>query len=117
VSDFRSTVSLARELRRRQTPAEELLWSRLRSRRWQGLRIRRQEPLGGFIVDFVCLDRRVVIEVDGAVHLDPLQRERDHNREVFLRDAGFTVVRLRNEDVLADVSAVLEGLARRLGLG
>lgn len=114
--DYRSTVSLARDLRRRQTPAEKTLWAKVRDRRWIGLRVRRQVPLGGFIADFVCTSLRLVIEVDGGVHDLAAQQARDRNREEYFHRVGYGVVRLRNEDVLADCEAVLVQLAEKLGI-
>lgn len=64
----------AKDLRHEQTEAETFVWSQLRSRRFSGFKFRRQVPLGNYIVDFVCLDRRVIVELDGGPHPRPLSR-------------------------------------------
>ena len=99
-------VPAARELRTRQTAAEDVLWEALRNRRLNGLKFRRQHPVGPFVLDFCCPDRRLAIEVDGAIH--DTQRERDAEREALLRVAGYRVLRFPNEAVSDDLAAVLE---------
>ncbi len=96
----------ARELRRRATEAERVLWERLRNRRLGGLKFRRQHPLGPYIVDFYCAEHRLVIEVDGPIH--ERQKERDALRTEYLEAYGYRVLRFTNEDVLTDIEAVLE---------
>lgn len=96
----------ARELRKNQTDAEQVLWSRLRRKRIEGARFRRQQPIGPYIVDFVSFDRRLVIEVDGSQHdADGL---RDSERDNFLGDRGYRVLRFWNNEVLNELGAVLE---------
>jgi very-short-patch-repair endonuclease len=107
-----STLSLARRLRCHQTDAEIRLWYLLRSRRFRAHKFRRQHPIGPFIVDFVCIDRHLVIEVDGGQHLD--QAAADHDRDSYLGTKGFRVLRLWNNAVLGDTQAVLEAIAALL---
>lgn len=76
----------ARQLRREMTPAERVLWDRLRNRRFLGLKFRRQHPLGRFIADFYCAEHRLVIELDGDVHL--ARREYDQARTNALQNYG-----------------------------
>ena len=99
----------ARELRRDMTPAERVLWGRLRNRQLEGLKFRRQHPLGRFIVDFCCAQYRLIVEVDGGVHRN--QREYDEARTQVLQAYGYRVLRFSNEAVLGDVDAVLEVIA------
>ena len=99
----------ARELRRDMTPAERVLWGRLRNRQLEGLKFRRQHPLGRFIVDFCCAQYRLIVEVDGGVHRN--QREYDEARTQVLQAHGYWVLRFSNEAVLGDVDAVLEVIA------
>ena len=89
----------ARELRSDPTDAERALWRSLRQRRFAGHKFRRQVPLGDYIVDFACLDARLIVEVDGAHHLDQ-QREQDSARDAWLREQGFCVLRFWNSQVL-----------------
>lgn len=106
----------AKRLRREQTPAEKVLWEALRDRRLNGLRFRRQHPLGQLILDFYCPDHRLVIEVDGSVHSDPEQAARDISRNEHLAASGYTVIRFRNEEVLSNLQAVTEAITEKAKL-
>ncbi|MGV8961188.1 MAG: endonuclease domain-containing protein [Stenotrophomonas sp.] len=101
----------AQSLRRRATEAERCLWRRLRDRRLLGCKFRRQWPLGPYVVDFICLECRLVIELDGSQHLDCT---RDVRRDAFLRDSGFEVLRFWNNDALANTGDVCDVIARGL---
>jgi very-short-patch-repair endonuclease len=90
-------IEYARQMRKAPTRAEELLWKRLRGRREDGLKFRRQEPIGPFIVDLVCHEARLVIEVDGRDHL---WKTTDRERTEWLRREGYEVIRFKNEDAL-----------------
>ncbi len=96
----------ARELRLRETWAEELLWEALRGRRLDGLKFRRQHPMGPFVLDFCCVERRIAIELDGGVH--ETQLEQDAAREELLIANGFRVLRFPNEDIFDRLPQVLE---------
>ncbi len=87
------------------TPAETLLWERLRNRRLHGLKFRRQHPLGPFIADFYCAAARLVVEVDGGIHLE--QQEQDAQRDAVLRAQGYRTLRVTNQAVLDDIEQVL----------
>jgi very-short-patch-repair endonuclease len=86
-----------RQLRQTSTEPEQLIWAVVRNRRLEGLKFRRQESIGPFIVDFVCQERHLVIELDGGYHDDVF--ERDRSREQFLESEGYRMVRFSNEDV------------------
>jgi very-short-patch-repair endonuclease len=88
------------------TDAEKALWSVLRSRQVSGLKFRRQHPFGDYILDFVCLDRKLVIEVDGSQHGE--HAEADEIRTRYLSTAGFRVLRFWNNEVLQEFEAVKE---------
>jgi very-short-patch-repair endonuclease len=98
----------ARQLRREMTPAEKLLWSRLRNKRLDGLKFRWQHPLGPFIADFYCAACRLVVEIDGDIH--DLQPERDAARTEQFEQYGYRVIRFRNEQVLNDIESVLAAI-------
>jgi very-short-patch-repair endonuclease len=101
----------ARELRRTMTDAERHLWRHLRLRSL-GFHFRRQVPVGAFVVDFACLRRKLIIEVDGGQHLDSQEDEiRDH----WLREQGYRMLRFWNHEVLANVEGVLETVLLELG--
>ena len=95
----------ARPLRREGTDAERKLWSRLRDN-GLGFKVRRQHQ-GPFIVDFLSLEARLIVEVDGGQHNDSLERRADEQRTKYLEGRGFTVVRFWNNEVLGDTEAVL----------
>ena len=99
---------IARKLRKAMTPQEVKLWVHLRSWRQRGFHFRRQSPRDGFIVDFVCLKQRLVVEVDGGQHNfdDHAARDRMRDRH-FMRD-GFRVLRFWNSDVDQNLTGVLE---------
>jgi very-short-patch-repair endonuclease len=101
-----STKANARALRREPTDAERALWHHLRQRQLEGLKFRRQHPLGRYILDFVCLEAALVIEIDGGQHAD--QRDRDRDRTAWLERRGYRVLRFWNNEVLADPAGVLE---------
>ena len=106
----RRATELARGLRRRSTDAERLLWRRLRAKQLGGLKFRRQEPIGGYIVDFVCLEKRVVIELDGSQH--SMQRQEDQARDEWFNEQGFRVLRFLDNEVLTNIEGVLEVVSK-----
>ncbi|NNJ28179.1 endonuclease domain-containing protein [Alienimonas chondri] len=108
-----SRTARARRLRRDAPRPERRLWTLLRDRRLKGLKFRRQHPIGPFYADFCCLRPKLVVEVDGASHDG--RGDSDHAREAWIRDAGFAVLRVSNDDVLRDPEAVLIAVARAAG--
>ncbi len=100
-----------RELRRRQTPAEQALWEMLRDRRLDGLKFRRQFPISIFVTDFCCFNLKLVVELDGGVHETRDQTAHDENRDFFLRSVGYTILRFPNEHVFADPDSILRQIA------
>ena len=94
---------IARKLRSGMTDAEIRLWQRLRGRHLAGCKFRRQHPLLDYVVDFVCLERRLIVEVDGGQHM---ASEGDRVRDERLREAGFQVLRFWNNQVLQETDAV-----------
>jgi very-short-patch-repair endonuclease len=94
----------ARRLRRDQTEAEVKLWEALRGCRLDGWKWRRQVPVGPFIVDFLCLEAALAVEVDGGIHAE--QADRDARRDAFLADRGLKVVRFWNAEVCRDFERV-----------
>ena len=108
------SVERARTLRKQLTPQEARLWSRLRQLRYQGLHIRRQAPFRGYILDFVCYARRLVIEVDGGQHASDEGAARDAVRDAVLAREGFVVLRFWNADVNAGIDSVVQHVFRTL---
>jgi very-short-patch-repair endonuclease len=101
----KSTTEKARALRKRSTEPETLLWRHLRAKGLGGLKFRRQEPIGNYIVDFVCFDRSLVVEIDGGQHLR--EEAEDAERTSWLQDQGFKVLRFWNNDVMKNIEGVL----------
>ncbi len=98
----------ARSLRKNMTDSERLLWAKLRNRRFAGFKFRRQVPLGPFIADFVCFDRRLILEFDGGQHAEAQQQEYDRARTDWLEKNGFQVVRFWNHELWQEGDAVEE---------
>jgi len=101
----------ARRLRRNATDAELKLWYHLRSRRLDGCKFVHQEPIDPYVVDFVCRERHLIIEVDGGQHAIDA---RDEARDAFLRFQGYRVLRFWNNDIFLNTTGVLETIARAL---
>lgn len=105
--------SLAKVLRREATPTEQLLWQQLRSRRL-GYKFRRQHALHGYIVDFYCYERMLVIEVDGGIHETKI--EHDQSKDELLKLNGYKILRFLNDEVLYDMQRVLHTIKEHLTL-
>lgn len=105
------TQQYAKDLRQRMTPAETILWARLRRTQVVGVAFRRQHPYDPYIFDFYCPTVRLIVEVDGGIHDDPLRQQRDAERDATCRGYGLTILRFRNEQVLFGLDAVLETIA------
>lgn len=103
----------ARHLRKNLTDAERTLWNILRYRRVSGLRFRRQAPIGPYIVDFVCFEKGLVMEVDGGQHMK--LTEYDAARTAWLESAGFRVIRFWNNQVLEETDAVRHAIWLAVG--
>jgi len=103
--------SFAKELRRKQTAPEVLLWRELRDRRLDGWKFRRQVPIEGFVADFICFDARLIVEIDGPVHAGAEQRLKDARKDAVLEKAGFRVLRF-GADIGAGrmINVIREGL-------
>ena len=108
-NDFKT--ERARLLRQNSTNAELRLWYRLRSRSINGCKFVRQEPVGPYIVDLICREKRLIVEVDGGQHADS---QHDRVRDKWLVDHGYRVVRFWNNDVLKNIEGVLEAIATAL---
>jgi len=111
---FSGLVEKARELRRNQTPAEEVLWQLLRNRQVCGLKFRRQHQFGDYVCDFYCADEKLVVECDGEIHGTPERQKVDQKRDAYLKSQGLTVLRFPNERVLNDTESVLGEIANFL---
>jgi len=106
------STSTAKALRRRSTHVENLLWQRLRAKQVEGYKFRRQQPIGFYIVDFVCFERKLVIELDGGQHAR--EKAEDEIRDDWLKKGGFTVLRFWNHEVVENMAGILETVRTRL---
>ena len=103
---------LARNLRNAPTDAEHLLWQHLRKRQMLGHKFRRQQVFGQYIVDFVCIDAKLIIELDGGQHME--QQQADAQRTEYLETSGYHVMRFWNHQVFIELNSVKEEIARYL---
>jgi very-short-patch-repair endonuclease len=99
---------LARQLRKNMTDAERRLWSRLRGRQFGGFKFRKQAPIGPYIVDFVCFEAKLIIELDGGQHM--LRNHEDEKRTAWLNTEGFRVFRYWNHLVFEDLDPLVEAI-------
>jgi very-short-patch-repair endonuclease len=99
-------ITTARNLRKGLTDTERFLWSQLRARQIEGCKFRRQTPIGKYIVDFVCHEKRVIVEVDGGQHSE--KAEEDRIRDKWLGEQGYRILRFWNNEVLTNIAGVLE---------
>ena len=106
------TVTNARDLRRRQTPAERRLWAVLRDGRLHGWKFRRQHPAGRFVLDFYCPAAALVVELDGPIHA--YQTDYDEARTAYLEECGARVLRFRNAEVMTELPGVLDRIRAAL---
>ena len=105
-------LSRAKAMRRGATPAERRLWSLVRNGRLSGYKFRRQYPLGPYIVDFICISKRLVVEADGGQHMEDAHYDAARSKWLALR--GYRVVRFWNNEVLTQTEAVAERLLQEL---
>ena len=105
-----------RELRQDSTDAEKLLWAELRNRRLKGLKFRRQHPLDKFIVDFYCNEKKLVVELDGAVHDEKINKDYAEARTALLAGLNVFVLRFRNEEVINNMKEVLKKISEVTGM-
>lgn len=105
-------ITKARLLRKKSTPAEQKLWKYLRNKRFKSLKFRRQYPIGPYIVDFICLNQKLIIELDGSQHLEQIAY--DTERTQHMEHFGFRVLRFWNNDVFNQLSSVLVTISNKI---
>jgi very-short-patch-repair endonuclease len=103
----KSSGDSGKELRRQGTPAERVLWSKIRNRQLSGVKFRRQQPIGNYIVDFISFDNKLIIEIDGGQHNEEKILDQDEKRTTWLNSRGYRVVRFWNNEVMGNLEGVL----------
>ncbi len=102
----KETLKKCKELRKNSTPQEIIFWSRVRARRFRGLKFKRQYPLGKYIIDFINLDEKLIIELDGFQHKEENQQRYDQKRTEFLENKGFRIIRFWNNEINDNLAGV-----------
>src|SRR5713226_9538170 len=113
---FAGLLKLARELRKKQTSAESLLWQLVRDRRLLGFKFRRQHQFGDYLADFYCREACLVIECDGSVHDAHEQWHHDQERDAYMISQGIRILRFTNDRILDDTESVLGEIVQFLPL-
>ncbi len=107
-----NSIEFARLLRKSPSDAERRLWLHVRNRRLAGYKFRRQLPIGPYVVDFLCESAALIVELDGGQHAE--QRRYDEKRDAFLRQQGYSVLRIWNNDVMENIDGVLSVVLKKL---
>jgi len=102
---------IAQKLRKNSTHTEKYLWKYLQGKQLEGFKFRRQHPFGRYIVDFINLERKIIIEVDGGQHLE---NKKDKLRDKWLKEQGYEVLRFWDNEVLTNIKSVLEVIRGKL---
>jgi very-short-patch-repair endonuclease len=105
-------VKLAQKLRRKQTDVEWLLWQYLRNRQCGGYKFRRQVPIGSYVVDFACIEAKLIIDLDGGQHADSVTQDTDRTK--YLESLGYEVIRFWNHEVIENISGIYDSLTLTL---
>ena len=98
---------LARNLRKNSTIQERRLWNLLKNRQFHNLKFKRQQPIGDYIVDFICKEAKIIIEVDGGQHNEPENIEYDKTRTEYLNTLGYKVIRFWNNEIYENIEGVV----------
>ena len=101
-----------KKLRKTMTPTEIILWEILRDRRFKGLKFRRQVNIGPYIADFLCIQHRLIVEIDGSSHDD--RKEYDQDRDTYLQEHGYYVLRVTNRDIFEDIDSFLQQIVNAI---
>ena len=107
----RYVTNLSRKLRNNMTECEKMLWEKISKKQLNGLKFRRQFPVGRYIADFYNHEKKLIIEVDGSVHNE--QKEYDKNREKYLEASGYTIIRFTNDEIVNNIDLVIEKISRK----
>ena len=110
-------IEKSRQLRKNMTPQERKLWYIIKNRQFNGYRFRRQFPLGQYIVDFICREKKIIIEIDGGQHNEIKNIQYDNERTEYLISEGYKVLRFWNNDIDKNIGGVYEKLKEAFEIG
>ena len=110
----KQSLEYSKELRKNMTNAEQILWHYLRNRQLAGMKFRRQEAFDKYILDFVCYEHKLVIELDGSGHLEERQKEHDIERDKFIEQNGYKVIRIFNNDIINNINGVIDYILQNI---
>ena len=105
-------TSFARKLRQNQTDVEKILWYKLRNKQVENIKFRRQYVIGEYIADFISVEKKLIIELDGGQHNEESAKNYDQKRTIFLENKGYKVLRFWNNEVLENLPEVLESIRK-----
>ncbi|HSW89112.1 MAG TPA: endonuclease domain-containing protein [Candidatus Saccharimonadales bacterium] len=105
---------LALNLRKQQTDAETILWVHIKNRQIDGVKFRRQVPMGNYIADFVCVKSKLIIELDGGHHNEDVKRNKDDERTKWFEIQGYTILRFWNDEVINNLPGIIERIEMTL---
>ncbi|MBU0766410.1 endonuclease domain-containing protein [Patescibacteria group bacterium] len=104
----KNKAEFTRHLRHNMTPEEIILWEELRNRQCNKMKFRKQVNIGPYIADFLCIQHRLIVEVDGSVHNQKERKEYDHRRDEYLLNLNYRVLRITNDEIHQSLSSVLD---------
>ena len=113
---MKKNTDLARILRKNMTPQEHILWQMLRNHKFYGLEFRRQYPISDYIVDFICREKKIIIELDGGQHNEPNEIISDTKRTDILNSLGYKVIRFWNNEVDNNIEGVMAKIMKECGI-
>jgi very-short-patch-repair endonuclease len=106
IHNKKSLLKFRRNLRIRDTYAEQIFWQQVRNGKLDGLKFKRQHSIGNYIVDFYCASKKLIIELDGSVHNSKDQKEKDQLRDENLKEIGFIILRFKNQEIITKIDQV-----------
>jgi very-short-patch-repair endonuclease len=109
-----ATIEFAKRLRKRVTPAEKIIWKRLKGKNIKGVKFRRQQPIGRYVADFYCHQIRLVIEIDGLYHLRKKRTEHDKTRTDWMKRYDIKVIRFTNDEVKYHIARVIKTIREEI---
>ena len=117
IEQWKATADFAKANRRNSTEAEKILWEQIRNRNLLGYKFRRQHPVAGYIPDFVCIEKKLIVEIDGGYHEEEEQKRFDESRTKWLEEHNYRLVRVTNDEVINNIQEVLQRLKKALSFG